>query len=62
MFTEDESYDESKLYNGSLRSRTIAINKVANDFRGGGHKNACGVKKLTLEEIDSLVSVLDQLY
>lgn len=62
LFTEDESYDESKLYNGSLRSRTIAINKVANDFRGGGHKNACGVKKLTLEEIDSLVSILDQLY
>lgn len=61
LFTEDSSYGEENLYNGSLRSKQIAINQVANQFGGGGHKNACGVKKLTLHDIERLVDTFNNL-
>lgn len=55
LFSQD-----GELYNGSLRSRKAAINTVANNYNGGGHKNACGVKRLTLEMITSLVHDLNE--
>jgi len=61
LFTEDESYGIKGLYNGSLRSKTVAINTVANKYNGGGHANACGVKKLTMDEIHNLISDLKAL-
>lgn len=60
LFTEDLSYGKD-LYNGSLRSKNIAINEVATEFNGGGHKNACGVKKLTLDDIEQIVEHLNHL-
>lgn len=60
LFTEDSSFGQG-MYNGSLRSKNVAINEVAANYHGGGHKNACGVKKLTLEDIESIVSDLDAL-
>lgn len=57
LFTQNEDND---LYNGSLRSRFVAINEIANAFHGGGHKNACGVKNLTLEDIECLVDQLSK--
>lgn len=60
LFTEDPKYGEN-LFNGSLRSRFVAINDVANKYQGGGHKNACGVKKLTKQDISSLVKDLNEI-
>lgn len=52
---------EDGTYSGSLRSRFIPINEVANQFHGGGHRNACGVKKLTLDVIAQLVEALNKI-
>ena len=60
LFSEDKSYGEN-LFNGSLRSKRIAINAIANKYQGGGHKNACGVKKLSLNDIDSLIADFNKL-
>lgn len=51
------AYDKNtKSYDGSIRSRKkYVINKLCTRYNGGGHKNACGVKKLTLSSIDSFI-------
>lgn len=60
LFTEDKTFGENH-FNGSLRSKKVAINEVANKYHGGGHKNACGVKNLTLDEIQNIVKDLNEL-
>ena len=50
--------DNSGLYDGSLRSKAIVINDLAEKYHGGGHPNACGVKNLTAEEIEHLLQEL----
>lgn len=57
IFTEKES-ENGSLYDGSLRSKTICINDIASQFKGGGHKNACGVKDLTQNELNDLLQQL----
>ena len=57
LFTESE--EKENYFHGSLRSRSKALNEVASRYRGGGHKNACGVKFLTLSEIDAIVHELN---
>lgn len=49
------------LYDGSLRSKTIVINELAQKFNGGGHKNACGVKDLTKEDLNIIINELTLL-
>lgn len=46
-------------YDGSLRSKHVTINDIAEQFHGGGHANACGVKDLSEEDLENL---LDKLY
>lgn len=62
LFTQMESGDQTKepLYSASLRSRTIALNDIANAFGGGGHRCACGIKNLTREQIKELIKALAQ--
>ena len=60
LFTQDDESEEV-VFNGSLRSKNYAINEVANKYSGGGHKNACGVKKLTLEDLDQLIKDLNNI-
>lgn len=60
LFTEDTSYGKH-MYNGSLRSKEVAINEIAARYSGGGHRNACGVKKLTLSDIERIVEELNAL-
>ncbi len=60
LFTQDE-FSEEVIYHGSLRSKNYAINEVANTYNGGGHKNACGVKNLTLDTVMQLVNDLNGL-
>ena len=50
---------KTKLYDGSLRSKkAFVINEIASKYNGGGHKNACGVKNLTLKQVHSLINDL----
>lgn len=59
LFTEKERDENgNRLYNGSLRSKNKTINDIANKYRGGGHRFACGVKGLTKDTITELLSDL----
>ncbi len=57
LITERE-HNGSFVYDASLRSKTVVINGIAEKFRGGGHRNASGVKGLTRTECDELISAL----
>ena len=57
MFTE-KTVNGQKLYDGSLRSKTVIINTIANKYHGGGHKNASGVKDLTENDLQNLLQDL----
>lgn len=57
LFTEKEK-DGKRWFDGSLRSKSITINQIANQYSGGGHKNAAGVKNLDAEKLKSLLSSL----
>lgn len=55
MFTERDA-DGMMLYDGSLRSKAIAVNEIAAVYGGGGHRNAAGVKGLSREEMDDVIA------
>ncbi|MBQ9328391.1 MAG: bifunctional oligoribonuclease/PAP phosphatase NrnA [Solobacterium sp.] len=57
VFCENTSTDPV-TYEGSLRSHTIPINLIAEQFNGGGHVNACGVRGLPKEKLEELIQVL----
>lgn len=57
LFTSNPN-EGGHLYNGSLRSYRKTINDIANEYHGGGHKLASGVKKLTKQDIDELLARL----
>ncbi len=59
IFTEVERNGEIVM-DGSLRSRTVVINGVAEKYQGGGHKNACGVKNLNDESLAHLLADLNE--
>ena len=50
--------DKDGNYRVSIRSRRVAINDVANAFRGGGHANASGA---TLHDLSELPILIDKL-
>ena len=54
--TEDIKNDQYRI---SIRSRGPEINKVAENFNGGGHKFASGVRCKTLEEALDVMNALD---
>ena len=59
LFIEQAESDKNEpLYQGSLRSKQTAINDIANAFNGGGHKLACGVKRLSPAMIEALLQQL----
>lgn len=39
-----------RFFNGSLRSKNVAVNDIAHRYRGGGHRNAAAVKGCSREE------------
>jgi len=47
-------------FEGSLRSKTVRINDIAEKYRGGGHPNACGVRGITDKELPELLKELHQ--
>ncbi len=58
MFTQHDNGEP--LYDGSLRSKTIVINDLAEKYHGGGHPNASGVKNLDEDAIKALLSDLSK--
>ena len=60
MFTELEE-EGKKVFNGSIRSKSIVINTLAQEYNGGGHKNAAGVKFLTKEQVDEIIQKLGNM-
>ena len=56
--TEDKKKD---MFRVSVRSNDIVINKVAQEFGGGGHIHAAGVKLKTLADTKKLIRALNQL-
>lgn len=59
IFTEKIEKNQS-LYDGSLRSKNIAVNKIAEMYNGGGHKNASGIKNVTKKQIKDIISLLNK--
>lgn len=58
IFLEQE--DEVFQFQGSLRSRHVTINDIANQFHGGGHKFAAGVKLTSHAEVLACIDALRQ--
>lgn len=58
IFTESEEHPG--LFHGSLRSKHVIINEIAQQFNGGGHPNASGVKNLSKADINALLRVLHE--
>ncbi len=52
IFTENKDH----LYDGSLRSKRVTINDIAQKYHGGGHKNASGVKNLSRDDIQNILT------
>ncbi len=44
-------------YSASLRARTLEVRKIAQQFNGGGHKCAAGIKNLTIEEVHQIIEL-----
>ncbi len=55
FITEDV---KNKQYKISIRSRGPIINKIANNYNGGGHKFACGARLTKMEDVDNLIKDL----
>lgn len=56
--TENKEKNEFKV---SIRSKRIAINKVASSYRGGGHDLASGATINSLDELPALIKDLEDL-
>lgn len=55
------TYDRNQaLYRVSLRSRHIPVQKVASQFKGGGHIYASGAKLSSLDELPQLIQALKE--
>ncbi len=57
VFSEDKNNNNVR---GSIRSRGPIINEVATHYNGGGHIYAAGIRVESLDDIEGLVSELDQ--
>ncbi|MGM9940959.1 MAG: bifunctional oligoribonuclease/PAP phosphatase NrnA [Bulleidia sp.] len=59
VFTE-KTVDGKTLYDGSIRSKTVTVNDIAEQYNGGGHKNASGIKNLTEDMVHSALKALQE--
>lgn len=58
FFTEDK---KSNLIRANIRSRGPSINEIAAIYGGGGHKLASGARLVSWEQVDNLISDLDEV-
>ncbi len=56
-FSEDVKQNQIRV---SIRSRGPAINSVANNYNGGGHKYASGIRIENFDQVDQIVKELDE--
>lgn len=56
-----ETGDEKGTIRARMRSRFVAINPIAENWRGGGHANACGATVYNMDEVQALVKETDAL-
>lgn len=49
------------LYSASLRSAKVPVRELAEQYGGGGHQLACGIKNLDVNQLTSLIGQLEQL-
>ena len=59
VFTEKMT-EKGLLYDGSLRSKTVRINDIAEQYHGGGHVNASGVKNLNKEQVEKILYLINR--
>lgn len=59
VFTE-KNVDGKILYDGSIRSKTVTVNDIAEQYNGGGHKNASGIKNLTEDMVHAALHALQE--
>ena len=53
---------KTKLYDASVRSqKKYIINTLCSKYNGGGHRNACGIKDLTLKEVREIINSLVEI-
>lgn len=57
VFTEDV---KNKVIRTSARSRGVKINKLFEQYNGGGHVYACGAKLNSFSEADEIIDKLDE--
>ncbi len=53
--------ETNQIYKGSLRSKNIIVRTIAEQYNGGGHDFACGVKNLSLEDVKTCLDKLNDL-
>lgn len=58
VFTEDV---KNAVIRTSARSRGVQINKLFEQYNGGGHVYACGAKLKSFNEADEIIDKLDEL-
>ena len=58
VFTEDV---KNNVIRTSARSRGPIINKMFEQYNGGGHIYACGAKLNSFSEADEIIDKLDEL-
>lgn len=58
VFTEDV---KNNVIRTSARSRGVKINKLFEQYNGGGHVYACGAKLNSFSEADEIIDKLDEL-
>ena len=58
IFTEDK---KNNVIRTSARSRGVKINKLFEQYNGGGHVYACGAKLNSFSEADEIIDKLDEL-
>lgn len=59
VFSASE-YEEG-LYRCSIRSKDKSVVEVAAKYGGGGHKFACGVKGLNIEQVEAIINDLKKI-
>lgn len=53
---------KTKLYDASIRSSTkYVINDLCSKYNGGGHKNACGIKDMSLKDVRKIIVSLIEI-
>ncbi len=48
-------------YSASLRARDLDVRSIAQQFNGGGHRCAAGIKNLTIDQVHEIIDLCAQL-